>query len=399
MSNYDDDQIEFDFFDEPETVEATQRRRLPRLDRGDRGGDDGGRPPRTARGMGSGGGGGAPTGLVPLARLVGLIAIAIAVIVGLVFWVGSCQGKSKHDAYASYADKVRAIQRADKALGTKFAGTLNSSLKQSELETSLAGYAQQEQQEYTQAQEILPPGPLRRTHQQLLDAIELRYKALAGLSDTLASAGSSSKSSTSDTADALAAKAGLLTASDIVWEQLYRQPATDILKQESVTGVVIPSSTFVSNPELVSSRAFDVVLSRLSGASTGGTPSGKHGSALIGVHVSPQGADLSTGSAATIQVSADLTFRVTFENSGDFPEINVPVTLKIDSGSVHIKKSDHVTSIQPTEQASVDFKDFQLPPDAFANKATVTVTIGKVPGETKLDNNTASYPVFFTLSS
>ena len=33
MSTYDDDDnIEFDFFDEPETVEATQRRRLPRLE-------------------------------------------------------------------------------------------------------------------------------------------------------------------------------------------------------------------------------------------------------------------------------------------------------------------------------------------------------------------------------
>jgi hypothetical protein len=395
MSDYDDDQIEFDFFDEPETVETTQRRRLPRLDRGDRGGgDDDGKPPRAPRA-----GGGAPTGIVPLARLVGLIAIGIAVIVGLVFWVGSCQGKSKHAAYASYAAKVRAIQAADKALGTKFATTLNSTLKQSDLETSLAGFAQQEQQEYTQAQEILPPGPLRRVHQQLLDSIELRYKGLAGLSDTLASAGANAKSSSADTAAALAAKANLLTASDVVWEQLYRLPATDTLKQENVTDVIIPSSVFVSNPELVSSRAFDVVLSRLSGASTGGTPSGKHGSALIGVHVSPQGADLSTSSASTIQVSQDLTFRVTFENSGDFPEINIPVTLRIDSGSVHIKRTEHVTSIQPTEQASVDFTNFELPPDAFANRATVTVNITKVPGETKLDNNTASYPVFFTLSN
>jgi hypothetical protein len=32
MSNHDDEDIEFDFFDEPETVEATQRRRLPRLE-------------------------------------------------------------------------------------------------------------------------------------------------------------------------------------------------------------------------------------------------------------------------------------------------------------------------------------------------------------------------------
>jgi uncharacterized repeat protein (TIGR01451 family) len=395
MSDYDDDQIEFDFFDEPETVEATQRRRLPRLDRGDRGGgDDGTRPPKPPRGSR-----GVSPGLVPLARLAGLIAIGIVVVLVLVLWVGSCQGKSKHDAYASYAQKVHGIQAADKALGTKFATTLNSTLKQSDLETSLAGYAQQEQQELTQAQQILAPGPLRATHQRLLDSIELRYKGLAGLSDTLASAGASSKTSSSDTAAALAAQANLLTASDVVWEQLYRQPALATLKQQGITGVAIPPSVFVSNPELVSSRAFDVVLSRLSGASTGGAPAGLHGSELIGVHVSPQGADLSTGSATTIQVSQDLTFHVTFKNSGNFPELNVPVTLKIHSGTVNITKTEHQTSIQPSETATVDFSNFELPPDAFANQATVTATVGKVPGETKLDNNSARYPVFFTLSS
>jgi hypothetical protein len=393
LSTHDDDDIQFDFFDEPETVEATQRRRLPRLDRGG-GGDGGNRPPREPKG----GGGGAPTGLVPLARLVGLIAIAIALVVGLVFWVGSCQGKSKQAAYETYAEKVHAIQRADKALGAKFEATLNSSLKQSDLETSLAQYAQQEQQEYTQAQEISPPGPLRRLHAQLLDAIELRAKGLAALSDTLARAGASSKDD-SKTVGALATQGDLLTASDVVWEQLYRSPTTDELKRRGITGVVIPKSQFVTNPEIVSSRSFTVVMSRLSGASTGGTPSGKHGDSLVGVHVSPQGIDLSPGTASTIQVSADLAFVVTLENSGDFPELNVPVTLKIQSGNTKINRTDHVTSIQPTEQATVNFSNFDLPPDAFANKVTITVTVGRVPGETKLDNNSAAYSVFFTLSS
>src|SRR3954451_3569004 len=142
MSDYDDD-LEFDFFDEPEPVEATQRRRLPRLERpGSRGGGgDGERPPRPPRQP--------PTGLVPLARLIGLIALAIAIVVGLVFWVDSCQGKSKHDAYAAYADKISTIAKADKALGDSFASTLSSSLKQSDLESKLAQYASQEQQEYT----------------------------------------------------------------------------------------------------------------------------------------------------------------------------------------------------------------------------------------------------------
>src|SRR6266550_1315466 len=141
MSTHDDENIEFDFFDEPETVEATQRRRLERP--GGRGGGE--RPPRPPMR--------APTGLVPLARLVGLIAIAIVIVVGLVFWVGSCQGKSKQAEYQSYAEKVAALAKGDKTLGNEFGNKFIAASKQADLETSLQRYAQQEQQAYAQAQQ------------------------------------------------------------------------------------------------------------------------------------------------------------------------------------------------------------------------------------------------------
>lgn len=390
MSSYDDDDIQFDFFDEPETVEATQRRRLPRLDRG--GGDRPPREPRTPSGP--------PTGLIPLARLVGLIAIAIFVVVVLVFWIGSCQGKSKRDAYASYAQSVQAIAATDKKLGEEVAAALaDTSLKQSNLETKFAEFAGQEQQEYTQAQEIRPPGPLRDEHARLLDAIELRAKGLAGLGDVLAQAGATKNSS--NTANQLTEQATLLSASDVVWEQLFELPATQELKDQGVTGVQMPKSKFISNSEFLSARAFGILMQRLSGASTGGvTPSGLHGSSLVGVHVSPQGSDLTPSSATTIAVNADLSFVVRVENSGDFPETNVAVNLKISlaSGGTAITRTERISSIQPTEQTTVTFSNFDLPPSAFGDRATVTVEVAKVPGETRTDNNSASYPVFFTLS-
>lgn len=388
MSTYDDDDVPFDFFDEPETVEATQRRRLPRLDRSGRGGG-GERPPRAPRPP--------ATGLVPLARLVGLIAIAIVVVVGLVFWVSSCQGKSKHDEYAAYAQKIRTIQAADQKLSQEFGAELiKEGVKVSDLETSLAQFAQQEQQEYAQAQQIRAPGPLRAIHTHLLDAIELRAKGLAGIGDTLAQAASTKGSS--DTVTALTDQGNLLTASDVVWEQLYRIPAMDELKTQGVLGVAIPQSQFVPNTDLVSARAFTILEQRLSGASTGGTPTGKHGDGIVGVHVSPQGSDLSTSTATTIKVSADLRFVVTVVNSGDFPETNVPVKLTIDAGGTPVVRTEHILAIQPTEQQTVNFDNFNLPPSAFGNKATITVNVAKVPGETNVANNTAIYTVFFTLA-
>ena len=389
MSQYDDDNnIEFDFFDEPETVEATQRRRLPRLERsGGRGGGD--RPPRPPMRT--------PTGFVPLARLVGLIAIAIVIVIGLVFWVGSCQGKSKHDEYQSYADKVKALATADDKLGGDFASELVSpGLKQTELETKLQQFAQQEQQAYTQAQQIRAPGPLRALQLNLVNAIELRAKALSGLGDILARP--NALKNKTDTSAKLTAQGQLLTASDVVWEQLYTTPATLQLQNQGVKGVVIPSSHFVTNSDLVSSRSFTLLLDRLGGASTGGTPSGKHGDGVVSVRATPQGIDLSTSTATTVKVSTDLAFIVTVENSGDFQEVSVPVTLTITAGGKTIKKRQTIDLIAAAERKTATFTTFDVPPAAFGNPAKVKVVVAPVPGEVNLANNSQTYTVFFTLS-
>jgi hypothetical protein len=389
MSTFDDDDIEFDFFDEPETVEATQRgRRLPRLERprGRGTGDGSRRPPMRP-----------PTGLVPLARLAGLIAIAIVIVVVLVSWVSSCQGTSKHDEYASYLIKVRTLAKSSDALGREFASKLGApGLKQSDLETSMTQYAQQEQQAFNDAQQIRAPGPLRQIHQNLLDALELRAKGLAGLGSALSQL-SGAKSTTTDAAR-LTGQAQLLTASDVVWQQLYQVPADAEVKAQGVKGVVVPDSTFVSNPELVSARSFGVVLQRLHGASTGGTPSGKHGSALISLRALPQGVDLSTSAPATVKVSADLSFVATVEDSGNFQELNVPVTLTIDAGGKPIVRRRTIQIIQPGQQLTVTFSKFDLPNSAFGAKATVKVEVAPVPGEVITSNNSETYSVFFTLS-
>jgi hypothetical protein len=116
--------------------------------------------------------------------------------------------------------------------------------------------------------------------------------------------------------------------------------------------------------------------------------------------VNPQGTDLSTSTATTVKVSADLSFLATVEDSGNFQEVDIPVTLTIDFGSGKpIKKVEHISAIQPGLRQSVNFSGFQLPTSAFGNRATVKVSVGAVSGETNLSNNSASYTVFFTLSS
>ena len=328
-----------------------------------------------------------------------MIAIAIVIVVGLVFWVDSCQGKSKQAEYKSCADKVRVIAAADARLGKEFANQfLAPGLKQSTFENQLQQYAQQEQQSLTQAQQIRPPGPLRAIHQNVIDAIELRVKALGAMADTLAlPAAVSSKNQPATTAK-LTGDGQVLTASDVVWAQLYQQAATQQLKQQGVTGVVIPSSAFVPNSDLVSARSLGILATRLGGASTGGTPSGKHGNALVSVRVNPQGTDLSSSVAPTIKVSTDLAFVVTVEDSGSFQEVNVPVKLTISAGGTPVRLQHTIPVIQPAQQVTVTFTNLNLPTSAFGTKSTVRVDVSPVAGEINTANNSATYTVFFTLS-
>jgi propanediol dehydratase large subunit len=156
----------------------------------------------------------------------------------------------------------------------------------------------------------------------------------------------------------------------------------------------------------VSERSFGVLLDRLnasgssgsSAGSSGGTVTGNHGDQLLSVQVSPQASTLSTSSATTVKTSADLKFIATVQDSGDFPEYNVVVTLSLDVGGTPITKKQTILVVQPGANATATFSDFQLPTSAYAKQVNMTVTVRKVPGEHVLTNNTATYPVFFTLS-
>ncbi len=377
MSSHDDDN-ELAFFEEPETLEAPRpaRRRLAQRGPGPR------RPAAP------------PPGAVGLARLAGLVALAIAIVVGLVVWIG---GRGNHAGYASYLNSMRPIAQESARPGTEFAHELGSaSLTLSTLKAKLEQWAQQEQQAYVAAQRLRPPGPLQAAHQEALASLQLRALGLSNLAVTLGRIGSQPASTA---AQELATQAQLLSASDIVWRELFRTRAMQEVKAEGVTGVIVPVSLVVPNPEVVSAHSFSIVFSRLS-ATTGGKVTGLHGSALISTVAAGGGKTLtlSLTTVATVDVSADLALEVTFEDSGNYPEVKIPVTLSIvTAGQSVYSKTQTVAEIVAKQDQTVSFTNIQLPPAAFGHTTHVTVDVGKVPGETRLDNNQASYPVFFRL--
>jgi hypothetical protein len=169
-----------------------------------------------------------------------------------------------------------------------------------------------------------------------------------------------------------------------------------------VTGVIAPASQFVANPEVISASSFGLVYRRLKSTSSTGKVSGLHGTALesteavTGTKVQP----LSTSTPTTVDVSANLVFKVAFLNSGNFQEVHFPVTLTVVvGGKTVLTKVHNVQSILPQQHLTISFANLALPTSAFGASATVHIAIAKVPGEVTVDNNSASYPVFFSLPS
>ncbi|MBA3365218.1 MAG: hypothetical protein H0U03_05455 [Actinobacteria bacterium] len=374
MSERDND-IEFDFFDEPATQEAAGRGARAR--RGPR------RPVRP------------PAGITPILRLVGLIAFAILLIVLLVFWVQSCRGASKKSGYEDYMEEVRTVAGDSQRLG----GELNSlittrGIKQADLEQQLNGLAQQQQQIANAAQAIKAPGRLRGPQQHVVEAMRFRFSGLRGLE---AAFRESAKTKNGNIAGArLAAQARRLDASDVIWDDLFKEPSIQELRRQGIGGVRVPDSNFVRNPDLPSPRSMKEIWQRIQGARTGvATTGGVHGNGIVRVRVLPSGQELSTTEDTTIVATTELAFEVVVENSGSSQEVRVPVTLTIQKSPTPIEKRQVISLINPGETQTVTFRNIGQPP--FGPRTPVRVEVRPVPQEKNKANNTAEYNVFFTV--
>jgi hypothetical protein len=380
MSERDSD-IEFDFFDEPETEEANERVRSPRRPGGP------GRPPGPRRPM-------RPAGFIPMLRLAGLIAFLILAAVVLVILVKGCANDSKHSAYADYMEEVRGIAARSQQIGLRLNQTLTATgIKEAELEAKISGLADEEQQEAAQAKSIDPPGPLRNEHAHLIESLQLRQSALSRLADAFhktATARDANKSGR-----LLADQARLLVASDVNWDFYFKEPTIQELRHQDVSGVEVPDSNVIANPDLASTPAMANVWQRIHGAATGGTPGGNHGSALVSVTALPDGKRLDPNAENTITASTDLAFQVAIEDSGDFQEFNVQVRLTIAKQPSSIVKRKKIDIINAGETKTVNFTDIGPPP--FGVPTTVKVDVEPVPGEKTTTNNSAEYRVIFSL--
>lgn len=381
MSERDDD-IEFDFFDEePETEQSTQRRPALRPRPGRREG----RPPRRPIGP--------PQGFTPLLRLVLLIALALFVVILLVFWIQSCREQSREDAYRDYMKDMTAVASASDAVARDLNQQLTTpGIKQADLITAIEGLTRRQEQVVRNAQDVDPPGPLRDQHQAAIEALQFRVSGLNGLATAF--------DETADDRDAanagnvLATQAERLVASDVIWDDLFKDPAKQELEEQGISGVAVPDSNAILSEDLASQRSMRALWQRLQSAARGGTPTGLHGTSIVSTTVLPSGEQLTTSGDNIVEATQDLAFRVTILNSGEFQEVGIEITLTIQKTPEPIEKTLTIDLINPGEQKSVTFEDLGEPP--LGPPTPLKVTVAPVPGEARTQNNTSEYQVVFS---
>ena len=316
-------------------------------------------------------------------RLAGLVALAVLVVVLLAVWVQGCAAEDDQTTYGNYLADVGGVGSDSAKIGADLATLLTTpGLAQAELETKLGGFVQRQQLDVERARDLDPPGPLTPANGHAVEALELRVAGLQGMLDTFRA--------TKDTDDQTAAGQQLaawgerLEASDVVWKDLFQETAKSTMATEGVEGLTAPASVFVENADLYTARSMSSIWQRVHGASTGGTPSGLHGSSLAYTEVKPAGVQLSTTTETKITISTDLSF-----------EVGVKVKLTIPAQPTAIVKTGTIEVIDPGETKTVTFSDF--PDFPFGENTTVQVSVEPVAGETNTGNNTAEYPVVFTL--
>jgi len=372
MSERDD--IEFDFFEEPDTRETPEER--PRR---------GPRPPVRP-----------PTGLTPLLRLIGLISFAILIVLLLVLWVNGCREDKKKDAYRHYVEKVQDYGQQSQRLGRSFNQLLTTrGTKESDVESELSGLARQQEQVASAARGLNPPGRLRSEDAHMLDALDLRTNGLRGMTDAFRST-ASSKNATTAGAE-LAVQMQRLIASDVIWADLFKEPTKSELQRLGITGVNVPDSVFLANTDIATTASMKSLWQRIHGtAAGGGTNCTPRGTELVSTKALPSGKELSTSDLNTIPLSPDLVFQVTVKNSGCAQEVGLRVTLTIQQSPKPIKSRKSIPLIDAGNEETVSFSAGSTVPP-LDQRTSLTVEVDPVPGETRTSNNSANYPVQFSV--
>ena len=212
----------------------------------------------------------------------------------------------------------------------------------------------------------------------MITALQLRKSGLDGMSEAFRQ--TAKLDNAREAATLLADQANRFVASDVVWDDLFKDPSKRELADRGVTGVAVPDSNFLEDHNLASIAQLRPVWRRIKGATNGIPSSARRGNGIESTTALAQDGGtkaLSTDQLTVVKASTKLAFKVAVKNSGDVQEVQVKVTLTIKKSGSPIVKSSTIAAINPGQTIPVTFPvpDSNLP---IGPQTIVTVAVKPV---------------------
>ena len=332
-------------------------------------------------------------------RLVAIVGGVVVVLV-LLFAVRGCVESRKKSALRDYNREVTAIgTESSGQVGQGFFQLMSDGGSESpqDLQGQILSLRVQAQQQLTQARRLDPPGEMAGAQQALLIALEWRRDGLQFIAERIRTALGDSGDAADTAIQEIAGQMQVFLASDVDYRTRVVPFIQTALKEEDITDEVGDSQFFPDTrwqqPELVAEKLGQQLspgAGRDSGEPTG---PGLHGTNIDSVSYGD--VTLQPGTPNTLAYDPETTFAVKFTNGGDNDEFDVKVTLKIipGGGGDAITLTDTIDAIAPKASATANLAAEKPPP--LGTAVTIRVSVARVPGEEKTDNNRADYQGIF----
>jgi hypothetical protein len=341
----------------------------------------------------------APDRQTALMRQAVAIGALVLFLILLFLLVRSCANSRKENSLKDYNREVSSIVReSDTQVGDPFFQLLGQAGSESpqDLQTNISGYRVQQEALLKQARGLSVPGEMKGAQQSLLIALEFRRDGLGFIAERIRAALGDEGEAANAAISQIAGQMQAFLASDVLYRARVAPLIKKALDDEEIGGQRIATSRFLPGIEWLSEQTvastLDQQLTTGGNRRTGQPAPGLHGTGLESVTVG--NTRLQPDAPNRIPASADTTFVVRFTNQGENDEFDVKVTLTVEGGDKPIKVSRTVDTVARGQTAEASLTLGQKPPTGSA--VTVKVTVAKVPGEQKTDNNTSDYDVLFT---
>lgn len=327
------------------------------------------------------------------------LGVIVIVLILIVVGVNSCRNSAHKSSLRDYDSSVAQLAsqsstQVSRPLFQLLSGNGGSSRSPVTLETQINQYRVVAEDQARRAKNLSVPGEVADAQRSFVLLLDLRAEAVGAIASKIRAALGSAAAATAANQQ-IAGQMEKLLASDVLYSQRVVPLVREALSSQDVTGQPLPASRFLPNlgwlePSTVASR-----LGSSAGGGAGGQPTtpGPHGHGLVSTSVA--GTTLQpNGAVNRISVGTGLTFTVSFQNQGASAEHDVNVRIQINGAGTPITVSKTVPQTNAGQTVQAEIPLGRTPP--IGTPVDVVVTVGKVPGEQLLDNNTSTYTTIFT---